>query len=51
MNITNFDHTNTTKILSDPLINYAIDNKTGRLKKIQEFAAGGAGPRGFSSKF
>jgi len=48
MNITNFDHTNTTKILSDPLINYAIDNKTGRLKKIQEFAAGGAGPRGFS---
>ncbi|KAI8628302.1 putative isomerase YbhE [Xylariaceae sp. FL1651] len=48
MNITNFDTNNKTDIVSDPLINYAIDHNTGSLKKIQEFAAGGAGPRGFS---
>ncbi|KAJ8120257.1 hypothetical protein ONZ43_g2987 [Nemania bipapillata] len=48
LQIPNFDKSNSTKIVSDPLINYAIDNKTGSLKKIQEFAAGGAGPRHFS---
>jgi hypothetical protein len=50
MSIPNFDPANKTEIASDPLISYSIDNKTGRLKKIQEFAAGGSGPRGFSSK-
>ncbi|KAI0431623.1 Lactonase, 7-bladed beta-propeller-domain-containing protein [Xylaria sp. FL1042] len=48
MNIPNFDPTNSTEIVSDPLIVYSIDNKTGSLKKLQEFAAGGAGPRHFS---
>jgi 6-phosphogluconolactonase (cycloisomerase 2 family) len=50
MKIPNFDSSNTTEIVSDPLVNYAIDNKTGSLKKIQEFAAGGSTPRHFSSK-
>ncbi|KAI1420931.1 putative isomerase YbhE [Xylaria sp. FL1777] len=48
LNITNFDPSNSTDIASDPLMVYAIDNKTGSLKKIQEVAAGGAGPRHFS---
>ncbi|KAI1150652.1 putative isomerase YbhE [Nemania diffusa] len=48
LKIPNFDASNTTQIVSDPLISYSIDNKTGFLKKIQEFPAGGAGPRHFS---
>ncbi|KAI1265707.1 putative isomerase YbhE [Xylariaceae sp. FL1019] len=48
MNITNFDPNNSTMIRSDPIINYAIDNHTGSLKKLQEVPAGGAGPRHFS---
>ncbi|KAI1361760.1 putative isomerase YbhE [Xylaria arbuscula] len=48
MSIPNFDPSNSTEIASDPLIVYAIDNKTGSLEKIQEFPAGGAGPRHFS---
>ncbi|KAI0813807.1 putative isomerase YbhE [Xylaria sp. FL0064] len=48
MSIPNFDPNNSTEIASDPLIVYSIDNKTGSLKKLQEFAAGGAGPRHFS---
>ncbi|KAI0403733.1 Lactonase, 7-bladed beta-propeller-domain-containing protein [Xylaria palmicola] len=48
LKIPNFDPKNSTEIPSDPLIIYAIDNKTGSLKKIQEFAAGGSGPRHFS---
>ncbi|KAI1201434.1 putative isomerase YbhE [Nemania serpens] len=48
LKIPNFDPKNSTQIPSDPLISYAIDNKTGFLKKIQEFAAGGSGPRHFS---
>ncbi|TGJ78832.1 hypothetical protein E0Z10_g9937 [Xylaria hypoxylon] len=46
--IPNFDTSNSTEIPSDPLIIFAIDNKTGSLKKIQEFPAGGLGPRHFS---
>ncbi|KAI1815796.1 Lactonase, 7-bladed beta-propeller-domain-containing protein [Poronia punctata] len=48
LTIPNFDRANQTKIVSDPLINFSIDNRTGALKKIQEFPAGGMGPRGFS---
>ncbi|KAI0394391.1 Lactonase, 7-bladed beta-propeller-domain-containing protein [Xylariaceae sp. FL0594] len=48
LKIPNFDRANKTEIASDPLINYAIDSRTGRLTKIQEFPAGGSGPRGFS---
>ncbi|KAI1170359.1 putative isomerase YbhE [Nemania sp. FL0916] len=48
LKIPNFDPTNSTEIASDPLITYAIDSRTGSLKKIQEFAAGGSGPRHFS---
>ncbi|KAI0538455.1 putative isomerase YbhE [Xylaria digitata] len=48
LSIPNFDPSNSTEIPSDPLISYAIDNKTGSLKKIQEFPAGGSGPRHFS---
>ncbi|KAI0100899.1 putative isomerase YbhE [Nemania sp. FL0031] len=48
LKIANFDTDNSTEIVSDPLISYAIDNKTGSLKKLQTFPAGGAGPRHFS---
>ncbi|KAH9993662.1 putative isomerase YbhE [Xylariaceae sp. FL0662B] len=48
MNITNFDPANSTEIVSDPLITYSIDQETGALTKVQEFAAGGSGPRHFS---
>ncbi|KAI2470968.1 putative isomerase YbhE [Annulohypoxylon bovei var. microspora] len=47
-NITNFDPKNSTEILSDPLITYSIDHATGKLTKVQEFPAGGSGPRHFS---
>ncbi|KAI1470325.1 putative isomerase YbhE [Daldinia caldariorum] len=47
-NITNFDPTNSTEIPSDPLITYSIDHTTGKLTKVQEFAAGGRVPRHFS---
>ncbi|KAI1460274.1 putative isomerase YbhE [Annulohypoxylon moriforme] len=47
-NITNFDPNNSTDILSDPLITFSIDHATGELTKVQEFPAGGAGPRHFS---
>ncbi|GAW18608.1 hypothetical protein ANO14919_080860 [Xylariales sp. No.14919] len=48
LTIPNFDPSNSTEIPSDPLITFAIDNKTGSLEKLQEFAAGGSGPRHFS---
>ncbi|KAI1820827.1 Lactonase, 7-bladed beta-propeller-domain-containing protein [Xylaria intraflava] len=48
LSIPNFDPSNSTEIVSDPLIVYEIDNQTGSLTKIQEFAAGGSGPRHFS---
>ncbi|RWA08166.1 hypothetical protein EKO27_g6946 [Xylaria grammica] len=48
LSIPNFDPSNSTEIPSDPLITFAIDNKTGSLEKLQEFAAGGSGPRHFS---
>ncbi|KAI2602223.1 putative isomerase YbhE [Hypoxylon sp. NC1633] len=47
-NITNFDPSNSTEIPSDPLITYSIDQATGNLTKVQEFAAGGRVPRHFS---
>ncbi|KAH9908647.1 putative isomerase YbhE [Xylariomycetidae sp. FL2044] len=47
-NITNFDPTNSTEIPSDPLIVFAVDRASGGLSKIQEFPAGGSGPRQFS---
>ncbi|KAI0017491.1 Lactonase, 7-bladed beta-propeller-domain-containing protein [Xylariomycetidae sp. FL0641] len=51
MNITNFDASNSTDIASDPLIVYAIDRAAdggAALTKVQEFPAGGAGPRQFA---
>ncbi|KAI1335828.1 putative isomerase YbhE [Xylariaceae sp. FL0016] len=48
INITNFDPSNSTMIASDPLINYSINQQDGTLTKIQEFPAGGSGPRQFS---
>ncbi|KAI1386637.1 putative isomerase YbhE [Hypoxylon trugodes] len=47
-NITNFDPNNSTEIPSDPLITYSIDRSNGNLTKVQEFAAGGSGPRHFA---
>ncbi|KAI1775086.1 putative isomerase YbhE [Hypoxylon cercidicola] len=47
-NITNFDPSNSTEIPSDPIISFSIDRATGDLTKVQEFPAGGSGPRHFS---
>ncbi|OTB06489.1 hypothetical protein M426DRAFT_20939 [Hypoxylon sp. CI-4A] len=47
-NITNFDPNNSTDILSDPIITYSLDRSTGNITKLQEFPAGGSGPRHFS---
>ncbi|KAM7206819.1 Lactonase, 7-bladed beta-propeller domain containing protein [Naviculisporaceae sp. PSN 640] len=47
-NIPNWDVYNTTKLLSDPLISFSIDPKTGALYLIQTFPAGGMLPRHFS---
>ncbi|XXG98277.1 hypothetical protein Hte_004600 [Hypoxylon texense] len=47
-NITNFDPNNSTEIPSDPIITFSIDRATGDLTKVQEFPAGGSGPRHFS---
>lgn len=44
----NPDPTNRTAIPSDPLLNFAIDKKTGNLTLLQEVACGGRGPRQFS---
>jgi 6-phosphogluconolactonase (cycloisomerase 2 family) len=44
-----FEPTNsTTSIPSDPLMNFSINESTGALTKVQEFAAGGMNPRHFS---
>ncbi|KAK3688517.1 Lactonase, 7-bladed beta-propeller-domain-containing protein [Podospora appendiculata] len=48
LTINNFDKTNSTKIPSDPLITFAIDQKNGNLTWVQKFAAGGMTPRHFS---
>lgn len=48
MKIPNFDTTNSTSIVSDPLISFAIDCETGSLELLQEFPAGGRIPRQFS---
>ncbi|KAI5868369.1 putative isomerase YbhE [Durotheca rogersii] len=47
-NIPNFDSSNSTEIPSDPIITFSINRGTGALAKVQEFAAGGRGPRHFS---
>ncbi|GAB0137897.1 hypothetical protein EsDP_00006150 [Epichloe bromicola] len=46
--IPNFDPKNSTKIISDPLINFSIDAETGSLTRIQEVPCGGRVPRHFS---
>ncbi|KAG5999327.1 hypothetical protein E4U21_007064 [Claviceps maximensis] len=46
--IPNFDPKNSTKIVSDSLINFSIDAKTGNLTRIQQVASGGRFPRHFS---
>lgn len=48
LSIPNFDLTNNTAIVSDPLISFAIDCETGSLTPLQEAAAGGRVPRQFS---
>ncbi|KAI1638102.1 YkgB protein [Biscogniauxia mediterranea] len=45
--IASFDSSNGT-IPSDPLITFSVDRETGNLTKLQEFPAGGQGPRQFS---
>ncbi|VUC25327.1 unnamed protein product [Clonostachys rosea] len=46
--IPNFDSSNSTKIVSDTLINFSINHQTGALKPIQVVPAGGKTPRQFS---
>lgn len=48
LSIPNFDPTNTTRIVSDPLINFAIDPRSGALTAVQEFPCGGRAPRQFA---
>lgn len=48
LTIPNFDTANTTALPSDPIISFAIDEKTGNLTHIQTSPAGGRNPRGFS---
>ncbi|UNI21609.1 hypothetical protein JDV02_007586 [Purpureocillium takamizusanense] len=45
--VPNFDPSNSTQIVSDPLINFRIDDEGG-LTAVQEVAAGGKYPRQFS---
>ncbi|KAK3385164.1 YkgB protein [Podospora didyma] len=44
----NLDPSNPTPLVSDPIISFAIDEKSGNLKLIQTAPAGGRNPRGFS---
>ncbi|KAI1498670.1 YkgB protein [Biscogniauxia marginata] len=46
--IPSFDPNDSAEIPSDPLITFSVDRKTGGLTKVQEFPAGGQGPRQFS---
>uniref|UniRef100_A0A8H7TVL7 6-phosphogluconolactonase n=1 Tax=Bionectria ochroleuca TaxID=29856 RepID=A0A8H7TVL7_BIOOC len=46
--IPNFDTSNSTQIVSDTLINFSVNHKTGALKPIQAVPAGGKNPRQFS---
>lgn len=46
--ITNFDTTNSTKIPSDAIATFAIDQHTGHLDFKQLFPSGGMVPRQFS---
>ncbi|KAG5980157.1 hypothetical protein E4U55_004345 [Claviceps digitariae] len=48
LSIPNFDPRNSTRIVSDSLINFSIDAKTGTLTRIQQVASGGRFPRQFS---
>ncbi|KOS17740.1 Uncharacterized protein ESCO_002963 [Escovopsis weberi] len=48
LTIPNFDPTNSTAIVSDPIINFSIDAETGHLTRIQTVSAGGKFPRHFS---
>jgi len=44
----NFVGGNATTIVSDPLISYSVDEKTGMLSIVDVSGAGGRNPRGFS---
>ncbi|KAG6008842.1 hypothetical protein E4U54_008644 [Claviceps lovelessii] len=46
--IPNFDPKNGTRIVSDSLINFSLDGKTGKLTRLQHVASGGRFPRHFS---
>ncbi|KAG6036536.1 hypothetical protein E4U41_005605 [Claviceps citrina] len=48
LSIPNFDPRNSTRIVSDPLINFSIDAETGSLTRVQEVPCGGRFPRHFS---
>ncbi|KAG5920882.1 hypothetical protein E4U53_003859 [Claviceps sorghi] len=48
LSIPNFDSKNSTRIVSDSLINFSIDHETGRLTRTQKVACGGRFPRHFS---
>ncbi|KAK5998606.1 putative 6-phosphogluconolactonase -like protein [Cladobotryum mycophilum] len=48
LTIPNFNPNNSSKIVSDPLINFSIDASTGALTAIQTSPAGGKFPRQFS---
>ena len=48
LTIPNFDARNATALVSDPLITFAIDQKTGTLTLVQTAPAGGRNPRSFS---
>lgn len=48
LSIPEFDSKNGTEVISDPLINFSIDAKTGSLTEIQQVPCGGRFPRQFS---
>jgi len=46
--IDNFDATNSTKLPSDPLYSFKIDQRNGKLTHVDTASAGGVNPRHFS---
>ncbi|KAI8679701.1 hypothetical protein NCS57_00248600 [Fusarium keratoplasticum] len=48
LEVPNFDPSNTTSIVSDPLVNFEIDAETGHLNLRQEVPCGGGFPRQFT---
>ena len=44
----NFDAANKTALVSDPLISFSVDARSGNLTLVQTAPAGGRNPRGFT---